>query len=253
MRKILLDADVLVYQIGLAIERPIQWSDDLWTLHSDMAEGRRLLQEKVNRLVAELEADVVEVALSCPTEQGYRRKLCPTYKSNRTSRKPVCHTPLRDWLKDEYISVEMPQLEADDVLGILATDPNDTSERIIVTVDKDFQTIPTPIYYTNWDETRHPTPEDALRFFYRQCLMGDSVDGFAGVRGIGPKKAEKLLADVPLDECWSVVVAAYEKAGMSEEDALLTARMAHILQFDDWDVEKQQPILWTPPSDNTKS
>ena len=36
---------------------------------------------------------------------------------------------------------------------------------------------------------------------------------------------------------------------MTEEDALVNARLARILTVDDYDSEKKEPILWTPGAD----
>ena len=34
-----------------------------------------------------------------------------------------------------------------------------------------------------------------------------------------------------------------------EDLALINARLARILRFTDWDSEKREPILWTPPQE----
>jgi DNA polymerase-1 len=62
---------------------------------------------------------------------------------------------------------------------------------------------------------------------------------------MGPKKAEKLLAEAP---SWAPVVKAFTDAKLTADDALKQARLARILRWDDWDKEKKEPILWTPPS-----
>ena len=36
---------------------------------------------------------------------------------------------------------------------------------------------------------------------------------------------------------------------MTEEDALVNARLARILTTDDYDYERKEPILWTPEAD----
>ena len=35
--------------------------------------------------------------------------------------------------------------------------------------------------------------EDTLRWFYKQVLMGDRVDNIPGLKGVGDKKADKIL------------------------------------------------------------
>ena len=72
------------------------------------------------------------------------------------------------------------------------------------------------------------------------------MDNYPGCPGIGPVRAKRILADA--DDPWAAVVQAYEKKGLGEEDALLQARLARILQEDTWDQENKEPILWTPSS-----
>ena len=45
---------------------------------------------------------------------------------------------------------------------------------------------------------------------------------------------------------WSVIVDLYEKQGMTEDDALMTARLAYILQNDDYNRETGRVKMWTP-------
>jgi DNA polymerase-1 len=45
---------------------------------------------------------------------------------------------------------------------------------------------------------------------------------------------------------WQTVVNTYEKAGMTEEDALLNARMAFILRDGYYNKETKEIKLWTP-------
>ena len=42
---------------------------------------------------------------------------------------------------------------------------------------------------------------------------------------------------------------AFADKDLSEDVALLNARLARILTAEDYDFEKQQPILWNPSSD----
>ena len=91
-----------------------------------------------------------------------------------------------------------------------------------------------------------------------QTLTGDATDGYVGVPGCGPKTAEKILQKA-LDEgtpwanpkqlreiYWKHVIAAYDKAGFGEEEALVQARVARILRAEDYDDIQKKVILWTP-------
>jgi DNA polymerase-1 len=79
-----------------------------------------------------------------------------------------------------------------------------------------------------------------------QTIMGDSTDNYFGIKGVGPKTAEKMLEKDGYT--WDTVIAAYEKAGLTYDDALMNARLAYILQHQDVDHEtKTIKKLWTPP------
>ena len=41
---------------------------------------------------------------------------------------------------------------------------------------------------------------DAIKHFYMQCLQGDRADNIKGIPGIGPKKAERILAGCTNEE-----------------------------------------------------
>src|SRR5690606_15306825 len=88
--------------------------------------------------------------------------------------------------------------------------------------------------------------EEADRYFYMQVLTGDPTDGYSGCPGIGPKRAERLLDGVGLEDMWSVIVETYEAKGLTEEDALQQARVARILRKNDYDFKNKSPMLWAP-------
>ena len=77
-----------------------------------------------------------------------------------------------------------------------------------------------------------------------QTLTGDPVDGYKGCPGAGPAKAAKVLSKA--GSMWENVKREYVKAGLTEDHAILQARLARILRFEDWDSANKQPILWTP-------
>ena len=95
------------------------------------------------------------------------------------------------------------------------------------------------------DEMLTITEADADKYFFTQVLTGDATDGYKGIPGIGPKKAEAILGARPH---WGAVEQAYIKAGMTRDDAIQQARLARILRFSDYDSMKGEVILWTPPS-----
>lgn len=261
MRVALIDADVTAFKSSVIAEKAIDWGDGIWTLHSEEEEGKRVFRDSVSRIQERVEADKVILAFS--DTENWRKEILPTYKANRAGvRQPLIRRALVEWAKGEYESVCKPTLEGDDVLGIIATRKSKNTH-IICTIDKDLKTIPGLHYNTEKGEHFEVTEEEADRFHLVQALTGDATDGYAGCPGVGPVAANKILdkAEAAWHETspnhrevslqlalWQAVVAAYEKAGFSEEEALTQARVARICRASEYNFKKQQVILWTPPT-----
>jgi DNA polymerase I len=248
-RTVLLDGDTVVFAAASACEEPIEWSDWLWTLHANLDEAKQRLDRAIERIMEELNGDHLVVALSCDQHTRWRPQVMPEYKANRTKgRKPVVYEPLRKYVLEQYDTYLRPTLEGDDVLGILATNPKlyAGTEKIIAAIDKDMRTIPGLLYNYDKQTLEDISLDEADHFFFMQILMGDPTDGYKGCPGIGPKKAEKILADSERAEWWPAVVRTYEAAGLSEDVALMNARVARICRAEDYDFAKKEVILWTP-------
>jgi 5'-3' exonuclease len=238
---LLIDADLLVYRNTIAVENDVRWDEQnhvLWSNEEDAWDG-------VMRDIRKLEDRFDPEALVFATTQGpnFRNAVDPSYKSNRAnSRRPIAYAVVLAKLRDAYDVRTIPGLEADDVLGILAT--SSEKHTIVCSVDKDMQTIPCTLF--NGTEVRKIDKAEADYRHLYQTLVGDTADGYPGCPGIGPVKAEKLLDSTAEEPLWSMVVAAYAKAGLTEEHALKQARLARILRHGEWDAVKGEPILWTP-------
>jgi len=238
-----LDTDILMYKAATAAEREIDWSGDIWSLYTDLAEAKAAFQTQIDRITNKLD---VHDYVCCLSDHGnnFRKTLEPTYKSNRKgTRKPVGYVALCSWVEETYRTFRKPTLEADDCLGIIATKPENVGKCIIVSDDKDLKTIPTKLYRPTADEKLTLSEADADRYFYTQVLTGDPTDGYKGVKGVGPKKAEQILGQRPH---WGAVEQAFIKAGMTKDDAIHQARLARILRWSDWDADKEAVKLWTP-------
>ena len=133
-------------------------------------------------------------------------------------------------------------MEADDTLGIYATK---YPGNLIVSPDKDMRQIPGDLY--DFKERVFITPEEGAKWHLIQTLAGDNTDGYSGVPGIGVKRAQAIFNEKGYS--WKTVVETFVDKEMTEEDALVNARLARILTTDDYDHEKREPILWTPSPD----
>lgn len=244
MRTLLVDGDILAYQAGTVVERNTQWATWLWTRHADLDEAIALFDRQLEELRVLSEADRVILALTDDT--NWRKAVLPTYKLHRiTTPKPVVHAALREYIHETCDTFQRPGLEGDDVLGILATRKGEPGEeRVIASIDKDLLQIPGLHWRDNGLITVTPAQGDYLHA--TQTLTGDTVDGYSGCPGVGPVKADKILEGLHPDLYWKAIVVAYEKAGLTEADALTQARVARICQASDYDFIKREVRLWSP-------
>jgi DNA polymerase-1 len=238
---LLLDTDIFAYQATTSAETEIDMGGDIWSLTMDMQQARDTFEAAVDRIKQRLETNDV---LCCMSDHAgnFRKQVWPDYKSNRRkSRKPVGYVAFCDWVRETYATASRPMLEADDVMGIVSTKNGNQGKVTIVSDDKDMKTIPGRLYRPMADELLEITEEEADRFFFTQVLTGDTADGYKGVPGIGPKKAEAILGPRPH---WGAVEKAYIDAGLTRDDAIQQARLARILRWSDW--SEGGPKLWTP-------
>lgn len=227
---------MVVFSIAIGHEHEVQWDDEVHTLHSRFSDCTDSFVQYIHGLMHDLDAYDMVFAFSSPT--NFRKEVLPTYKYNRkNSRKPLAYKRFKKYIENNFETYEYDQLEADDVLGILAT--NETYKNpIIVSDDKDLLSIPGRTYRLN--ELHTISLEEADKKHLMQTLTGDVADGYKGCPGIGEKRAAAILQDCR----WDSVVAAYQGAGLTEEDALQQARVAKILRAEDWDTTKKEVILW---------
>jgi DNA polymerase-1 len=234
---LLIDGDQILYQCCAAVEHEVRWDDCNHVLYSNADEADTLVQHKIKEII--LGTGASRYYLCFTGKDNFRKTVYPEYKKGRT-RKPLCYGYLKSKLFVTDPCLEIDTLEADDIMGIRQTEGT-----MIVSDDKDMLTIPGWHYRSG--EKVYVTESEAYRNFMLQVLTGDTSDGYPGCRGIGKVKAEKLLgAEVDPKVLWSIVVKAYEKEGLTEDDALVQARLARILRAEDWDQEKQEVKLWEP-------
>jgi DNA polymerase-1 len=254
-RILLIDADVIAYEACAACQQELEYEPGYFTWHSSFEDVLSTFKSTVETILSALQGDGYSLCLT-DSEGNFRKKLLPTYKGKR-GKKPLVLKALKEHLIAKCGAVWKPGLEGDDCMGILATRSNpDGDERIIVSIDKDMKQIPGKL--VRWPNTDivEVTEKEADYFHMVQTLTGDVTDGYSGCPGVGPVKAEKLLTDRSIVTFlnmrdlwawrWEAVVKAYEKAGLSEADALVQARVARILRASDYDFEKKEVKLWTP-------
>jgi DNA polymerase-1 len=286
--RLLIDGDILLYQSCIAVQQELCPKDiidepiaehlkncivnnfitsldgsDVRFPWSSLTDAITAIKCTISKYKTDLNPDSICIALS-DYKHNFRKDVLPTYKIKRKgTNKPICYMEAVQYLKENYHCIDVPTLEADDVLGILATHPNNKKygiKTIIISIDKDLQQIPG--YLCNPDKDidletnrltcRKITPYQAGYKFWEQTLTGDQTDGYNGCPNVGLVTAPKLLKSTDKDkkqltskEAWNIILARYKKAGLTKEDMIQQARVAKILHYKDYDFKKDKVKLFS--------
>ena len=237
---LLIDCDFIAYKSAQVCEEGIDFGNDVIVAQSNFSQVLKVFDRELKKVqTAMMEDDVI---LYFSSSENFRKKIYTDYKGHRNRRKPLGYKRLVNHCKENYKFVLREGLEADDSLGIDATRYPST-DNIIVSPDKDLRQIPGVL----WDLTNDVeeiTKEQGDDWHLIQTMAGDPTDGYSGCPGIGVKRATELLDKN--ENQWEAVCKAYRDRGLSDDDALLNARLAKILRNENYDHDRNQPILWNP-------
>jgi DNA polymerase I len=204
---VLLDGMALVYRAHFALIRSPRFTSGGLCTSAVFGMANTVLdiikREKPTHIAAAFDT-------SEPTE---RHKVFPEYKAQRDALPEDIglQLPYIDRLLEAFniTVIRMPGYEADDIIGTMAYQATDQGFRtLMVTPDKDYhqlvsddvvifrpgrkgaayETLGVPEVLEHWDIERVDQVIDILG------LMGDASDNIPGVPGIGPKTAQKLIA-----------------------------------------------------------
>ena len=264
MINLIFDGDTVIYRAASSCEHKVDWGG-FYTIYSDHKECQQrfiaIFEEIMSNLRKHKKLTTYSVTMCVSDKKNFRKLLLPTYKANRNPkdeqleaietdsisyvsysnplaklRKPSGYARLLQWVRENYHVVCYPYLEADDTCSLLSS-----PETILVSLDKDFCTIPETWFYNFYrDELMYNTQESADYFWLVQCIKGDPVDNYKGIKGFADKKAKKLFDTHGTS--WETVVAAYEDNGYTKEDALVQARVARILRVGEY--KNGKIFLW---------
>ena len=240
--KLLIDADFIVYKSCAAAETEIDWGNDVIMVTSRFSDAMQAVKREIEKIKTKFMWDIPEIILFFSDSVNFRKKILPDYKGHRNRKKPCGYKRVINELKKTNEVIIMPTLEADDAMGIYATkNPGAT----ICSPDKDMRQIPGNLY--DMENFTLIEKEDGAKWHLIQSLAGDQTDGYAGLSGVGVKRATTLFENKGYS--WKTVVEMYKEKDLTEEDALLNARLARILTVNDYDFTNKKPIPWTPKAD----
>ena len=88
-RVAVIDADIILYKACRIAEEEVNWGDDQYVLWSNLNHVKTIIDDQVDLIVEEMEADR---SILCFSDiKNYRKEVNPEYKANRRGgRKPLC-------------------------------------------------------------------------------------------------------------------------------------------------------------------
>lgn len=283
----LLDGDILVYRCGFSAEKKIRIPYINGVAHPELSsaaelkefkqqhegedieiEERRVIQPiefalgNIKTVLAAIEAVVgANTVLHLSGPGNFRKDLATIlpYKGQRSEfDRPVYYKEIREYLLKYQGALLSEEEEADDTIGIQATQVNESykqppdQEAVIVTIDKDLDMIEG--YHYNWvsGAKYKISKEQGLRCFYRQLLTGDRTDNIPGLKGVGDKTAEKILGDATKEHTlFNIVRDEYHRRypdGYDEYDKVVATDAALLEIGRLLYIRKREGEIWEFPS-----
>ena len=229
---ILIDGDMLVYRVGFACDEE---TEDVAT---------QTLDNYLSEMVVDLSEHYTSSIVYLTGKGNFRDEVAITqpYKGNRdNARVPVHKDALRTFMVDEWNATVVDGIEADDAIATKATELDHNA--IICSLDKDFKQVPCSMYDYTKKVLTAVKKDDAMRWLYKQALMGDRVDNIPGVHGIGPKKADKIIDPCESEwECYSTCLTHYWDNELDEDRLLESLQLLYLLRSPDDKYEKPSEI-----------
>lgn len=221
----LIDADIIAYRCAATCEG----EDDDYIVLSRCNE---LTERIINNVCA------TDYNLFLTGDRNFRKEIDPEYKANRNDKpRPKWLQRCREFLVTEWNASVTDGIEADDALGI-----KQTPTSCICSIDKDLLQIPGNHYNFVKEEQYFITPEQGLRNFWTQMIVGDVADNVFGIRGLGPVKAAKLLDTIEWDTLEGLDSKYYSLVSSLYNDPVRMHKNAKLL----WILRKENDI-WVEP------
>lgn len=204
----LIDLDPFSYSCGFAADSQIR--KEAMEKGASKEEAARIIEETdyIANALANARTAVDFILEQCFPERtyyeayltgkgNYRNTVATIkpYKGNRDpTHKPKYFKDIREYFVNKYGAIVVEGQEADDALGIKQFSNPDKST-VICSIDKDLKMIPGYHYNPSTGNFWYQTMDEANMFFWWQMMVGDTTDNIPGINKVGPKTADKIIAE----------------------------------------------------------
>jgi hypothetical protein len=159
----------------------------------DLIDEDRIIDEYISTILLNTNCTSIQLYLSGEDNFRYKMATLLPYKGNRVGgNKPFYLEIIKDKLRDRG-ATSISFLEADDMMS---SNIKSFEETVICSTDKDLRTVPSWNYNIS-TKVFQLIDEDTGRYnFYKQLLIGDSVDNIPSPWKLGEVTATKILNEV---------------------------------------------------------
>lgn len=236
----LIDGDLLVYEAAFAASE------------GNSTDVHDILETRIKNICQACSTNEFTVFLT--GDGNFRSFIYPEYKKNRGER-PFYYDTARQILCNYYSAVIVDGMEADDALAV-----NQTEDTIICTIDKDLKQVPgwhyrwttwnseghdpklvSPFGFIEYDKKKGKLNGEGYIWFRAQTLMGDKVDNIPPLKGWGPAKVFRNLADATSELEADMIVRDAFLSEASVEDMARNTNLVWIVR----EVRDGFPVLWS--------
>lgn len=264
--KVFIDADSLIYQVSWLIQKEVKANRG----RPDLME--RSIRATVKRITSRLKVTDEQLRLHFTSgkynkthfiekygkEPGnqFRKNVTKTYKDNRKGSPAIYqYHMILAYMLEHWHSVIHDRFEADDAIVLLAKEVP-IPERAICAIDKDvINQIEGKCYNYMKNKWTVPIGPNYVRYYkYYQAIVGDSSDGYIGVKGIGKASVGKFISvGMSEYELWEGTLKAYKSKSPKTalKDAIATLRLSSMHQLQRDEEGRPQLKLYVPPISKT--
>lgn len=225
MRKLIVDCESLIYRACVATQELAEISEGIYSQVYNVSKGLDYLKNQLDEMYRATNAE--DYIFVIGSSENYRKIINPKYKSNRKQQPHPMLKKMIEVVCENFNTTYIPFLEADDTCRIIYEE--DKFNNIIVSIDKDLRTFFCRLYNPDQPSKgiQNISVATAQYNFFKQLIMGDSCDGYGGIKGYGDKSAEKWLLqqDRTLDD----IIDLYVENGYSIKDFNTVYNMARII------------------------
>ena len=235
----IIDGDGLLYQAAYNVK--------------NVKQAYEKLVDKVEQLVTQDWDQDGSYTMFIEGKGNWRKDVFAEYKAPRGKAKSTdpnkeLRWELSQYLVENKLVIPAVGMESDDLVRRKAEAMFRRDQPYVVaSADKDLDMVCGHHirFNTKWQLTQYEITKakSDWNYFY-QLMVGDGIDNIKSPKNLGPKKAEKLLAEHPRDQWRAVVEKEYKERCGSEwfHAIMFTGSLIHIQRAQDdyfvWDKEK---------------